>query len=145
MLGCLLFMHRVAGSMSVESGHDDDPEREIETKSGIMIHRINGFFFFGSANIVAETLEHVGTSARGHVLDVAQVPFIDSSGAHALLGFVTKARQQGVAVAIAGASNHLKDEMARYKITGKEVLFASSVEKAVASLNGGPKSAKLAG
>jgi SulP family sulfate permease len=142
MLGCLLFMHRVAGSMSVESGHDADPEREIETKGGIMIHRINGFFFFGSANVVAETLENVGASAKAHVLDVSQVPFIDASGAHALSGFVSKARQRHIQVVLAGASHHLKEELSRYRITAKEVVFAGSVEKALAALNDGPKMAK---
>jgi sulfate permease, SulP family len=107
-----------------------------------MIHRINGFFFFGSANIVAETLENVGASTRGHILDVSQVPFIDSSGAHALSGFVTKARQKHIRVALAGASAHLRHELARYKIGTDDVMFASSVEKAMKALNGGPKSAK---
>jgi SulP family sulfate permease len=142
MLGCLLFMHRVAGSMSVESGHGTDPEREIETKSGIMIHRINGFFFFGSANVVAETLENVGASAKAHVLDVSQVPFIDASGAHALSGFVSKARQKHIQVALAGASAHLRHELARYQIGTKDVVFAGSVEKALKALNDGPKMAK---
>lgn len=143
ILGCLLFMHRVAKSMSVESGHAGDPEREIETRSGIMIHRINGFFFFGSANVVAETLENVGGNARGHIIDVSQVPFIDASGAHALLGFVTKARQRGVVVALAGASNHLREELARYGIAGKDVLFSDSTELALAQIESGPKSAVL--
>jgi SulP family sulfate permease len=141
MLGCLLFMHRVAKSMSVESGHAEDPEREIETKSGVMVHRINGFFFFGSAHVVAETLENIGSDVRGHIIDVSQVPFIDASGAHALLGFVTKARQKGISVILAGASAHLKNELSRYGIDAKNVAFAPSAERAMKELNGSPKSA----
>jgi anti-anti-sigma regulatory factor len=72
---------------------------------------------------------------------VSQVPFIDATGAHALLGFVTKARQKGVSVILAGASAHLKDELSRYGIDAKNVTFAPSAERAMKGLNGGPKSA----
>ena len=100
VLGCLMFMHRMAEAIAVETHHHavGEPDAEYKTEPGIIIHRISGAFFFGAASAVAATLERINEVPKAFILDFTQVPFVDSSAAHALHGFLKKVASQGAPV-----------------------------------------------
>jgi sulfate permease, SulP family len=139
VLGCLMFMHRMAEAIAVETHHhaDENQDAEYKTEPGIIIHRISGAFFFGAASAVSATLERINEVPKAFILDFAQVPFVDSSAAHALLGFLKKVAKQGAPVYLTGASLHVRRELIRNGIKKPDVRYGQSVESCIAAIRQG--------
>ena len=139
VLGCLVFMHRMAEAIDIQTRHhaDVDTRAEYIGAPGIIIHRISGAFFFGAASAVMTTLERINEIPKAYILDFAQVPFVDSSAAQALQGFLKKATKQGAAVYLTGTTPALRRELNRNGIRKPDVYFGKSVEASVATIKSG--------
>lgn len=139
VLGCLLFMHRMSEAIAVEtrSHRQEVPEREYDTVPGVIIHRISGAFFFGAAGTVATALDRINETPRAIILDFANVPFVDVSAAHALLGFIEKSNRQQVPVYLAAASLHVRRELLANGIRKPLVSYGPTVEACLAAIAGG--------
>ena len=154
-LGCLVFMHRMAQAIEVETHRplpmveEDradagdgarpayDPDAEYATASDIVIHRISGAFFFGAASTVAATLERIGEPPRGFILDLSRVPFVDYSAAHSLHGFLRKAARHDAVVYLTGAPPHIRRELIRFGIRKPLVRYGHSIEDCVKAIRHG--------
>jgi SulP family sulfate permease len=138
ILGCLLFMHRMAetievqshgGELVAEDRADDDREdgapydQALATDKDIAVHRISGAFFFGAASSVSATLDRINEAPLLHILDFSNVPFVDSSAAHSLHGFLRKADRRGVKVMVAGASESVAQTLRRHGLTEPHVEY----------------------
>jgi sulfate permease, SulP family len=139
VLGCLLFMHRMAEAIAVETHQhtDHSSDTEYKTEPGIIIHRISGAFFFGAASSVSATLERINEVPKAFILDFAAVPFVDSSAARALLGFLAKAAKQGTPVYLTGASLHVRRELVANGIKKPAVGYGQSIEACISALKNG--------
>jgi sulfate permease, SulP family len=139
VLGCLMFMHRMAEAIAVETRHhaDQSPDAEYKTEPGIIIHRISGAFFFGAASTVSATLERINEVPKAFILDFAQVPFVDSSAAHALQGFLKKAAKQGAPVYLTAASLHVRRELIANGIKKPDVHYGQSIDVCIAAIKQG--------
>ena len=139
VLGCLMFMHRMAEAIAVETHHHvgEEGQTEYKTEPGIIIHRISGAFFFGAASTVSATLERINEVPKAFILDFAQVSFVDSSAAHALLGFLRKMAKLGAPVYVTGASLHVRRELVRNGIKKPNVRYGHSVESCLAAIRQG--------
>jgi SulP family sulfate permease len=139
VLGCFLFMHRMAQAIEVETQHhgDDAQDKEYPTEPGIIIHRISGAFFFGAASSVSATLERINESPRAFILDFAAVPFVDSSAAHALHGFLAKAAKLGTPVYLTSTSAHVRRELVANGIAKPAVHYGKSIETCIAGIRRG--------
>jgi SulP family sulfate permease len=110
VLGSFLFMHRMAQTVAVETGHPLTPEDESDeiesdrSTRDVLVYRISGPLFFGASAGVATALERIGSFPRAVILDLSAVPFADSSAVGSLATFVARARRNAAAVYIAGAS-----------------------------------------
>jgi SulP family sulfate permease len=89
ILATLMFMRRMALAVQVqeESGEDiangtGDAARALP--SGTVVYSIDGPFFFGAAEKLERTLENIQSHVDTVVLRMGRVPFVDSSGIHAL-------------------------------------------------------------
>jgi len=112
-IGTLLFLHRMAQSVEVETGlplieedradSDDGYDAALSTDSTIAVCRISGAFFFGAAGAVGAALDRIGEQPSAHVIDMSAVPLADSSAAASIAGFARRAARNGAAVFIAGA------------------------------------------
>ena len=116
-LGTLLFLHRMAQSVEVESGARSSRRTPRWTGNGrrqpydvrardrpdIVVYRISGAFFFGAAASVAAALDRIGEHPKAYVIDFSAVSIIDSTAAATIEGFVRKARR-GAYVYIAAAA-----------------------------------------
>ncbi|HZV19233.1 MAG TPA: SulP family inorganic anion transporter [Sphingobium sp.] len=116
-LGALLFLNRMAQAIEVESGlpmiepDRADSEREDgEPFAGsdpvdrtIAVCRISGAFFFGAAGAVSAALDRLGEAPRAYVIDLSDVPVLDSTGATTIEAFVRKVERRRVPLYIAGA------------------------------------------
>jgi len=115
VLGALLFLHRMAEAVEIDSGRrslddiadsaDKRPRYDAEqaTNRDIMVYRISGAFFFGATARVLTVLERMGQTPRVLVLDFEDVPLIDSTAAHSLVAFVNKIKRSGSSVVFAAA------------------------------------------
>ena len=152
-LGTLITLQRLAQAVEVEQGvpmiegdrADGDNAPTIETGAAadrdIAFCRISGAFFFGSAGIVSATLDRLGEHPRAYVIDISEVPLLDSTGAAIIEGFARKVNRRGAALYIAGArptvrhvlvAHHVRPPQARYRATRAEALAAARAGEAEA-------------
>ena len=94
-LGALLFLHRLAQSMEIESAPTDQDSA---------VFRISGAFFFGTAAGVAVALDRPGEQPQRYVIDFSAVPVIDSTAAATIAAFARKAGDRGAKVVVTGAN-----------------------------------------
>ena len=104
-LGALVFLHRMAQMSGVDAMMDEAdtearPEDRGETPQTVVL-RLTGAYFFGSAPVIENVLDRIAARPRHLILDLADVPLLDMTGAHSLTGFIRKARDQGMAVTLA--------------------------------------------
>ncbi|UIJ74011.1 SulP family inorganic anion transporter [Aurantimonas sp. HBX-1] len=149
-LGALLFLHRMAGAVTVEGGHAPlveadraDGDREpgeapygegLVSDPEIFVCRISGAFFFAAAGSVGAVLDRIAERPRAFVLDMAEVPFLDSSAAATIVGFDRKARRDGAIVVIAGAGEATRRLLSVHQEkTAPPLRFSASVAEAVAA------------
>jgi sulfate permease, SulP family len=143
-LSAFLFLHRMAESVEVRAGVatlDDQADATGEARTpydpragngGILVYRISGAFFFGASTAVSSVLERIGERPKVFVLDFADVPLIDSSGARALEAFVHKLDAAGTRVYVAGARKSVRRNLLVAGLRRPRVRYASTVADATA-------------
>lgn len=138
VMGALLFLHRMAESVEVDGGHmalDDladnvRPREHYDADAAadqdVVVFRINGAFFFGATARVLPVLERIGAPPRIFVLDFTDVPLIDISAAHALLGVVHKLHRSGTVVYFSAARPSVRRALNKAGLKPPLVAFAAS-------------------
>lgn len=112
-LGALVFLHRMAQMSGVDAMLDETdtearPEDRGETRQTVVL-RLTGAYFFGSAPVIESVLDRIVARPRHLILDLADVPLLDITGAHSLTGFIRKALGLGMAVTLAAPrAQHLE-------------------------------------
>lgn len=95
-LGGLVFIARMSGAAEVEA-----PQAEVEGDRVVI--RLRGPWFFGAAARLGAVLESIAERPREFVVDLSDVPMVDSSGARALLLLARRMARRGGVLVIAGA------------------------------------------
>jgi sulfate permease, SulP family len=101
-LGTLLLLNRISQSVEIEKAwpvqDEDAPESDstatynagLATDPNILVYRISGAVFFGTAASVASVLDELAERPNAFILDFSQVPLLDSTAAATLDGFTRK-------------------------------------------------------
>ncbi|WP_209853946.1 SulP family inorganic anion transporter [Rhizobium herbae] len=146
VLSALLFLHRMAQAVEVESasllleqdsadtanGNDRRPyDPALATDRDVIVYRISGAFFFGAATSVAAALDRIAEHPKAYVVDFSAVPVIDSTAAVTIEGFVRKTQRQGVAIYIAGARSPVRRTLLLHGVRRPLVRFKATVGDAV--------------
>ena len=63
--------------------------------NGVEVYEINGPFFFGAAQSFKDALSQVAGNPKVLILRMRNVPSMDSSGVHAMLNVIQRAKKQG--------------------------------------------------
>ncbi|MBK5934538.1 SulP family sulfate permease [Rhodovulum imhoffii] len=105
-LGALVFLHRLAQMSGVdatldETNTDSRPKDRGEGRQTIVL-RLTGAYFFGSAPVIESVLDRISAQPRRLILDMADVPLLDITGAHSLSGFIRKALDRNMRVTLVG-------------------------------------------
>lgn len=121
VFSAVLFMHKMAEAVKVQTHHDllaqdtDDLSTPPTTQhpqqtlpEGILSYHFNGPFFFGAAQGLIDRLTRTGTPPNVVILNMRDVPFIDSSGSNALSTFIRQASKSGVWLLITGCTPTVK-------------------------------------
>lgn len=146
VLGSLLFMHRMAEAIEVrtatrmvEEDTADDPAGRpaYDTRRGsdedIVIYRLSGAFFFGAAATVGAVFDRIGRPPKVFILDMAGVPFLDTTGAYTLETAVHKLERGGTTVIIAGARGSIARTLAHFGLEEPRIGIAPTAEAALAA------------
>ena len=105
-------------------------------KDDIFVFRISGALFFGATAGVSTILDRIGQHPRVFILDFSAVPLIDSTGAHALHGFVHKLQRSGTRIYFSGARDSVAATLAASGLRQPVVTYSDSVESAKAAARG---------
>ncbi len=141
-LAALLFLHRMAEAVEIESGHPMSDEEDgaempydasVATDPDVIVYRISGAFFFGAAVAVTTVLENIAEHPKAYVIDLSAVPLLDSTAAASLEGFVRKARRHDVAIYVTGTQAHLRKILQVHGVRAPDVTFLSDVDEAIAA------------
>jgi SulP family sulfate permease len=113
-LAALLFMRRMsehAGLVAVDP--DEEPGQRDRLPPGVEVMRFTGPIFFGVASELIEALRRGGARPRAIVLRMEEVPYIDATGANALVTVVRQAAAGGTTVWLVGMRRQPLDFLAR--------------------------------
>ena len=157
-LGALLFLHRMAQAAHVDEGMPAILDDQADSAAGsrgapydstaatakdVIVYRISGAFFFGSATAVADGLERLATPPKAYVIDFAEVPILDSTAAATIAGFVRKRRLQGVAIYISGARQPIRRTLLSHGVRPPGVHYRSTIADALESYHSRAASAPI--
>ena len=140
-LGSVLFIHRMSKVTAVESAvpfvtedeGDDRPEYEdTAADRDTVVYRISGAFFFGAAASIGSVLDRIADSHRRLIVDLAAVPFIDSTAANTIESLVARAQRNGVEIVLTGAPADIRRALAVHGIAEPAVTMAPTIEAALA-------------
>jgi SulP family sulfate permease len=141
LLGSVLFIHRMSRTAAVTTElpfvTEDRPDSGLAYDAAwvidpeVVIHHISGAMFFGAAASVGSVLDQIGDTHRVLILDLADMPFIDSTGANLLEGLARKAGRRGVALYLAGALPQVREALDLHGLHG--VTHAPDVATALAA------------
>jgi sulfate permease, SulP family len=136
VMGALLFLHRMAEAVEVDGTSLDDKadsadprehyDADAATDRDVVVFRINGAFFFGATARVLPVLDRIGAPPRIFILDFSDVPLIDTSAAHSLVGFVHKLNRSGTAVYFSAARPSVRRMLNKAGLKPPLVAFAAS-------------------
>ncbi|HBT43992.1 MAG TPA: sodium-independent anion transporter, partial [Rhodospirillaceae bacterium] len=130
-LGSVLFIHRMSKTTAVESHRPFVAEDKADDANGgrkpydeddasdpdVVVYRIVGAFFFGAAASIGSVLERISDTHKALIIDLAAVPFLDSTAANTIDGLAKKAQRQGVAVILTGVSASVRRDLTNHEIT----------------------------
>ena len=66
-----------------------------EIPDGVEVYQVNGPFFFGAADKLAEVMSEIDKPPKVFILRMRNVPVIDATGIHAIELMASKFRHQG--------------------------------------------------
>lgn len=156
-LGAFLFLHRMAEAVAIDGGGQMISQDEADTMGSqrttydphalngdAMVYRISGAFFFGATAAVSATLDRIGEHPKVFVLDLTDVPLVDSTAAKAMEGFAQKLRQSGTQVYFVGARKSVRRTMLKAGLRKPLARYAPTADDAIKHWRSPPPDADLA-
>jgi SulP family sulfate permease len=104
IFAALFFMRRMADSVNVEQHIEELPDSgtpgspAMPENNGVLIYSIEGPFFFGAAEKLERSLEHIHRATTTLILRMGNVPFVDATGIFAIEEIITDFRRHGATV-----------------------------------------------
>jgi SulP family sulfate permease len=136
-LAGLVFIKRMSETVGMHA-HEDLPD--TPARADRVVYHMRGPYFFGAAAQVGSVLEKIAEAPRAFVLDMAEVPLIDSSGARSFHQLAGRARRQGGQLYLVGLADPLRRQLEAQGIRAPEVEFLPDVAAVDRLLDGGPES-----
>jgi SulP family sulfate permease len=143
-LGAVLFIHRMSSATGIEvhpplvprDRADSDDLRPpydsaLATDSAVVVYRLTGAFFFGTASAVGAVLDRLADQHKAFILDFAAVPFVDSTAANVIVGIGRKAEREGVRVFLTGTAPVVRTALSIAGARPPHVEYRPTIEEAV--------------
>jgi len=130
-LSALLFLHRMSATVAVHA--EPLADAAVGADPDVVVSRVEGAFFFGAAAGVGAALEKIAERPRAHVIDLAAVPWVDSTAAAALADYARRAGRRGVAVWITGVREDVRRVLVHQGLVPPLVQYAATPRDVAAS------------
>jgi sulfate permease, SulP family len=143
-LGAVLFIYRMSTATGIEvhpplvprdRADSDGPrppyDSSLATDSAVVVYRLTGAFFFGTASAVGAVLDRLTDRHKAFILDFAAVPFVDSTAANVIVGIGRKAERQGVRVFLTGTAPAVRTALSIAGARPPHVEYRPTIEEAV--------------
>jgi len=141
VIAALLFMRRMAESVSVqeevfggpEGRADTEVPQELALPPSVLVYRIDGPFFFGAAEKLESTVERAQLHVETVVIRLGRVPFMDATGMYTFSEIIERFHRRGIRVLLCGIQERLRRQLERARIlalVGDENVCASMIEVA---------------
>ncbi|WP_244316662.1 SulP family inorganic anion transporter [Pannonibacter tanglangensis] len=103
----------------------------VASDPDLVVYRLSGAFFFGSAATVGAVLDRIADRHRALVLDFSGVALMDSTAALTMIGALRKASGRNVTLHLAGASPAIRGALATHGLKDGEVQVHPDLDTAV--------------
>jgi SulP family sulfate permease len=134
-LGAMLFIDRMSKAVAVEQHRAPEERTAYDPATAAdpdaVVYRIRGAVFFGAVSAVGAVLDRLAVRQKAMVIDFSEVTLVDSSAAHMIEGLAHKARREGIAVYLTGASPDLRREFLAHGLRRPLVHYAPTIEVAL--------------
>lgn len=132
-LGGLVFIRRMSGAAGVEHAGEELPYDPAQQQPGLVVYRLHGAWFFGAAAMLGSVLDRIADRPRVIVLDFADVPLVDSSGARALELLAHKTARKGGTLVLTATSAGVRRDLAAQGLAEPLVRFLPDIAAATAA------------
>jgi SulP family sulfate permease len=122
-LAGLVFIRRM--SETVEMRGEDRPAEDM--RADRVVYTMRGPYFFGAAAQIGGVLERIAEAPRAFVLDMTEVPLIDSSGARSFHQLAGRARRRGGQLYLVGLTPALRRQLEAQGVRDPEVRYLPDV------------------
>ncbi len=130
-LGGLVFIRRMSDAATLHPHHEEAGAETLPPD--VLVYRITGAYFFGAAAMIGSVLDRIASRPRVFVLDLDEVPVIDSTGARSLWMLARKLERQGGQFYVTGASPALRPILAAQGLRPPLAQFHPDVAAALAA------------
>ncbi|HYD04109.1 MAG TPA: SulP family inorganic anion transporter [Reyranella sp.] len=143
-LGAILVLHRMAQTAGIQSGTPFVPadradsaelrtpyDAETVSHSNVVVYRLTGAFFFGTASMVGAVLDRIGDKHKAFVLDFAAVPFVDSTAANVIASLARRTARHKVKLYLTGASPEVRRSLLIAGIRPPLATYRKSIDNAL--------------
>jgi SulP family sulfate permease len=119
ILAALFFMRRMADAVSVEQQPDgvsmpaDTQPAGPTAAAGSLIYSIDGPLFFGAAEKLQRTLQHIQRPASTLILRMGHVPFVDATGIFAIEEIINDFKRHGAQVLLVEVRPNVRYKLER--------------------------------
>lgn len=149
ILATLLFMRRMSDAVRIEP-HTGGAAFELKAvvspgAAGVVIYSIEGPFFFGAAEKLARSLQHIQRRTTTLVLRLGNVPFVDATGIFALEQILADFKRHGAAVLFTEVRPNVFHKLERsglIDLIGRENVFESLSDALACAEQGLPSAAR---
>lgn len=124
VIAALLFMKRMSEAVVLTEQSPAQLAREMEAQQfalppNTVVFTIEGPFFFGAAERLEVTLEHIHNHAEVLVLRLGQVPFVDATGIQALWDLRDTCRRHRTRLVLCEMRHNVRQKLDRAGFTGQ--------------------------
>jgi SulP family sulfate permease len=119
IFAALFFMRRMADSVNIEQHIEELPDSgtpgspAVPENNGVLIYSIEGPFFFGAAEKLERSLEHIHRATTTLILRMGNVPFVDATGIFAIEEIITDFRRHGATVLLVEVRPNVRYKLER--------------------------------
>ena len=129
VVGCalagLVFIKRMSEGTELDTA---PPEGAVQ-RDDLLVYRLHGPFFFGSAAQIGGILDRIADRPRIFAIDFTDVPMIDSSGARSFEVLARKLHRKGGRMCIVGARPEVRRVLLAQGIKAPEATYLSDLSE----------------
>lgn len=112
LLAIVLFMRRMAQTVTVEKAHPEALDEELAAlPPDTLLYTIEGPFFFGAAEKIERALAVTHTDPKAIIFRLKNVPFIDMTGLQTFHEILEAFHHRGVPVYLCEANNTVRQHL----------------------------------